>query len=89
MQYIKTKNLTQKKQVLCGLRGIFLLFSCQTPDMNQPNDIVATMPKPSWYVYKNIDNRRTTLEVTEEYKQYIGIEKWSDVIPNFRWKNLE
>ena len=32
MQYIKTKNLTQKKQVLCGLRGIFLLFSCQTPD---------------------------------------------------------
>ena len=31
MQYIKTKNLTQKKQVLCGLRGIFLLFSCQTP----------------------------------------------------------
>ena len=58
-------------------------------DMNQPNDIVATMPKPSWYVYKNIDNRRTTLEVTEEYKQYIGIEKWSDVIPNFRWKNLD
>ena len=33
MQYIKTKNLTQKKQVLCGLRGIFLLFSCQTPVM--------------------------------------------------------
>ena len=32
MQYIKTKNLTQKKQVLCGLRGIFLLFSCQTPE---------------------------------------------------------
>lgn len=64
----------------------FGLYSC---DMNQPNDIVATMPKPSWYVYKNIDNRRTTLEVTEEYKQYIGIEKWSDVIPNFRWKNLE
>ena len=64
----------------------FGLYSC---DMNQPNDIVATMPKPSWYVYKNIDNRRTTLEVTEEYKKYIGIEKWSDVIPNFRWKNLE
>ena len=36
MQYIKTKNLTQKKQVLCGLRGIFLLFSCQTPAERKP-----------------------------------------------------
>ena len=36
MQYIKTKNLTQKKQVLCGLRGIFLLFSCQTPAARSP-----------------------------------------------------
>ena len=64
----------------------FGLYSC---DMSQPNDIVPTMPKPSWNVYKNIDNRRTTLETTEKYKQYIGIEKWSDVIPNFRWRNLE
>ena len=23
--------MTQKKQVLCGLKGIFLLFNCQTP----------------------------------------------------------
>ena len=64
----------------------FGLYSC---DMSQPNDIVPTMPKPSWNVYKNIDNRRTTLGTTEKYKQYIGIEKWSDVIPNFRWRNLE
>ena len=64
----------------------FGLYSC---DMSQPNDIVPTMPKPSWNVYKNIDNRRTTLETTEKYKQYIAIEKWSDVIPNFRWRNLE
>ena len=26
--------LTQKKQVLCGLQGIFLLFNCQTPVSN-------------------------------------------------------
>ena len=64
----------------------FGLYSC---DLNQPNDIVPTMPKPSWYVYKNIDNRRTTLETTEKYKALIGIEKWSDVIPDFRWRNLE
>ena len=31
MQYIKLKKLTQKKQVLCGLQGFFLLFNCQTP----------------------------------------------------------
>ena len=38
MQYIKAKNLTQKKQVLCGLRGIFLLFSCQTPERVKDSD---------------------------------------------------
>ena len=32
MLYIKAKKLTQKKQVLCGLRVLFLIFNCQTPD---------------------------------------------------------
>lgn len=58
-------------------------------DMNQPNDIVPTMRKQSWSVYKNIDNRKTTLEATEKYKSLIGIENWSDVIPNFRWRSQE
>ncbi len=31
---MKTNILTQKKQVLCDLRVLFGLFSCQTPDNN-------------------------------------------------------
>lgn len=64
----------------------FGLWSC---DMSKPNDIVPTMRKQSWTVYKNIDDRKRTLETTEKYKKYIGIEKWSDVIPDFKWKNQE
>lgn len=64
----------------------FGLWSC---DMSKPNDIVPTMRKQSWTVYKNIDDRKRTLEITEKYKKYIGIEKWSDVIPDFKWKSQE
>lgn len=64
----------------------FGLWSC---DMSKPNDIVPTMRKQSWTVYKNIDDRKRTLETTEKYKKSIGIEKWSDVIPDFKWKSQE
>lgn len=64
----------------------FGLWHC---DMGKPNDIVPTMRKQSWTVYKHIDNRTTTLETTEKYKALIGIENWSDVIPNFRWRSQE
>lgn len=64
----------------------FGLWHC---DMSKPHDIVPTMRKQSWTVYKNIDNRTTTLETTEKYKALIGIENWSDAIPNFRWRSQE
>ncbi len=64
-------------------------FGLWRSDMNQPNDIVPTMRKQSWTVYKHIDDRNQTLEVTDKYKALIGINKWSDVIPGFRWRNQE
>ncbi len=64
----------------------FGLWRC---DMNQPDAIVPTMRKKAWSVYKNIDNRNATLETTEFAKAIIGINKWSDVIPNFKWKSKE
>ncbi len=64
----------------------FGLWHC---DSSKPNDIVATMQKPSWLVYKNIDNKASTLETTEKYKALIGISKWSDVVPNFRGRATE
>lgn len=64
----------------------FGLWKC---DMNRPNDIVPTMRKKSWSVYKYIDDRKRTLETTEFAKSIIGIERWSDVIPGFKWKSQE
>ncbi len=64
----------------------FGLWHC---DMNNPYDIVPTSKKPSWEVFKYIDNRSRTLETTEFAKSIIGIDKWSDVIPNFKWKSQE
>lgn len=64
----------------------FGLWKC---DMNQGDAIVPTIKKKAWMVYKNIDNKKATLETTEFAKSIIGISKWSDVIPNFRWRSQE
>lgn len=66
-----------------------LMFGLWYCDVNRPDDIVPTMRKKSWTIYKNIDNRNATLETTEFAKSIIGIEKWSDVIPNFKWRSQE
>ena len=57
-------------------------------DMSTPGVVKATMRKPVWTVFRVID-RKDSLEYTEFAKEIIGIEKWSDVIPNFRWKKYE
>lgn len=64
----------------------FGLWNC---DMTQPDQILPTTRKKSWSVYKYIDDRKTTLETTEFAKSIIGIEKWSDVITNFKWRSQE
>lgn len=82
--FIMSRQVDAPSEVKASLK--FGLWNC---DMNQPDAIQPTMRKNSWTVYKNIDKRAYTLETTEFAKKIIGIEKWSDVIPNFRWKNLE
>ena len=57
--------------------------------MNQPNLIVATKRKKIWQVFRDIDKKNATLEATEFAKPIIGISKWSDVVPNFKWRSLE
>ncbi|MCI9148487.1 MAG: Tat pathway signal protein [Hungatella sp.] len=61
------------------------LWSC---DMSTPGMIKATKRKPVWTVFRVID-RKDSLEYTEFAKEIIGIEKWSDVIPDFKWKKYE
>jgi hypothetical protein len=57
--------------------------------MNQGNEIVAVKDRKLWRVFHDIDQKRYTLETSNFAKSIIGINKWSDVIPNFRWKSLE
>lgn len=61
------------------------LWQC---DMSSPAVVRATMRKPVWTVFRVID-RKSSLEYTEFAKEIIGIQKWSDVIPNFKWKKYE
>lgn len=62
------------------------LWEC---DMSQPDRIVAVKRRKIWEVFKHIDKKDNTLAVTEFAKPIIGIEKWSDVVPNFKWRNQE
>lgn len=62
------------------------LWEC---DMSQPDRIVAVKRRKIWEVFKHIDKKDNTLAATEFAKPIIGIEKWSDVVPNFKWRNQE
>lgn len=82
--YLLSRQVDGPAEVLLGTaQG---LWEC---DMSQPDRIVATMRRRIWAVFKNIDRKNTTLENTEFAKEIIGIDKWSDVIPNFRWRKQE
>lgn len=61
------------------------LWEC---DMNSPDVIRATTRKKAWEVFKYMDTKQA-VERTEFAKEIIGIEKWSDVIPDFKWKRYE
>lgn len=61
------------------------LWKC---DMSTPGVVKPTKRKAVWTVFKVID-RKDSLEYTEFAKEIIGIKKWSDVIPDFKWKKYE
>ena len=82
--YTVSRQVDAPSEAKDGLK--FGLWEC---DMNQPNLIVATKRKKIWQVFRDIDKKDATLEATEFAKPIIGISKWSDVVPNFKWKNLE
>ena len=82
--YILSRQVDAPLEVRSGLA--FGLWAC---DMNKGDDIVATRRRKIWQVFHDIDKKKSTLETTEFAKSIIGIQKWSDVIPNFKWKALE
>lgn len=64
----------------------FGLWSC---NMNVGDDIKAAKRRKIWSVFKAIDKKKDSLEATDFAKSIIGINKWSDVITNFRWASME
>ena len=82
--YLLSREVDAPSEVNVGLK--FGLWEC---DMNQPNAIAETKRRKIWAVFKNIDKKATTLENTEFAKSIIGIDKWSDVVRDFRWKSIE
>ena len=82
--YILSRQVDAPSEVRTGLS--FGLWSC---DMNRGNEISAVKEKKIWRVFHDIDQKKYTLETSNFAKSIIGINKWSDVIPNFRWKALE
>lgn len=64
----------------------FGLWACR---MDVGDAIVATRRRRIWSVFRDIDKKAKTLEATEFAKSVIGISKWSEVVPSFRWRALE
>lgn len=82
--YILSRQVDAPSEVRSGLS--FGLWAC---DMNRGDDIHATKRRKIWQVFRDIDKKKSTLESTEFAKSIIGINKWSDIIPNFRWRSME
>ena len=82
--YILSRQIDAPSEVRQGIA-----FGLWKADMNKGDAITETSRRKIWQVFKNIDKKNSTLQNTEFAKQIIGIQKWSDVIPNFRWRSLE
>ena len=81
------KKLTQKKQVLCGLQGFFLLFNCQTPvarmaeDMEDGRENVLFKEK-----YRGCSGREFRKHLRQEIKQY---RKYKKALKNARQQTAD
>lgn len=82
--FLLSRQIDAPSEVNTGLA--LGLWEC---DMSQPDKMIPTMRRKIWEVFKNIDKTKYTLETTEFAKKIIGIERWQDIIPNFKWKGLE
>lgn len=82
--YILSRQVDAPLEVRSGLA--FGLWEC---DMNKGDTIVATRRRKIWQVFRDIDKKKYTLEATDFAKPIVGINKWSDIIPNFRWRAME
>ena len=82
--FILSRQIDAPSEVKDSL-ALGLWTTSSTEDVN----ILPARKKKIWSVFRNIDRQKYTLESTEFAKSILGIGKWSDIIPDFRWKRLE
>jgi len=66
-----------------------MAFGLWTTASTSDGDIRPEKKKYIWEVFRDIDNSERTLEATAFARELLGIPKWSDLIPNFRWTMYE
>ena len=86
--YIDAFILSRQVDAPSELRSS-LAFGLWTTSSITDANIQPAQKKYIWEVFKNIDRRSTTLEYSAFAKEILGIERWSDVIPGFRWAGYE
>ncbi len=86
--YIDSFILSRQVDAPSELRSS-LAFGLWTTSSITDANIQPAQKKYIWEVFKNIDRRSVTLEYTAFAKEILGIERWSDVIPGFRWARYE
>ena len=86
--YIDSFILSRQIDAPSELRSS-LAFGLWTTSSITDANIQPAQKKYIWEVFKDIDRRSVTLESTAFAKDILGIERWSDIIPGFRWARYE
>ena len=82
--YILSRQVDAPLEVRQGLS--FGLWTCS---MNVGDDIQAVSKRKLWTVFRYIDKSKYTLENTDFAKSILGISKWQELVPNFKWTAQE
>ena len=82
--YILSRQVDAPLEVRSGLS--FGLWTC---NMNIGDEIKAVSKRKLWNVFKYIDKAKYTLDNTDFAKSILGISKWQEKVPNFKWAAQE
>ena len=82
--YILSRQVDAPLEVRSGLS--FGLWTC---NMNIGDEIKAVSKRKLWNVFKYIDKAKYTLDNTDFAKSILGISKWQEKVPDFKWAAQE
>ena len=82
--YILSRQVDAPLEVRQGLS--FGLWTCS---MHVGDDIQAVSKRKLWTVFRYIDKSKYTLDNTDFAKGILGISKWQELVPGFKWAAQE